>query len=204
MPPKETTTVTPQVCPGHAFAISNEYTITGRNKLSATLSQCEHQWIKGGQALILLGEASGWWRATGVQEYRSGTFSVRLAKTADGKGGRWMTERKLIIGTKSGEQRPTFICFGFFGGVFESNEGALAKVMDADLDASPANVSYCTNFHDGENEVEQSSTLSQFLADFPPLEVEDTAAWDVDEDHESTEVVDLGDAPRLAVLLSIS
>ena len=103
MPPKSPKAVTPPVCPDHVFAISYEFTITGRKKLSANMAQCAHQWIKGSQALVRLGEDSGWWRATNVQEYESGTFSVRLAKTGDGKGGRWMMERKLIVGNKGGK-----------------------------------------------------------------------------------------------------
>ncbi len=83
MPPKSPKAVTLPVCPDHVFAISHEFTITGRKKLSTNIAHCDHQWVKGSQALVRLGEESGWWRATHVQEYESGTFSVRLAKTGD-------------------------------------------------------------------------------------------------------------------------
>ena len=95
MPPKSPKAVTPPVCPDHVFAISYEFTITGRKKLSANMAQCAHQWIKGSQALVRLGEESGWWRATHVQEYDSGTFSVRLAKT--GPCGWAMTARACRV-----------------------------------------------------------------------------------------------------------
>ena len=206
MPPKSPKAVTPPVCPDYVFAISYEFTITGRKKLSANMAQCAHQWIKGSQALVRLGEDSGWWRATNVQEYESGTFSVRLAKTGDGKGGRWVMERKLIVGNKGGKDRPDFICFGFFGGIFESAQGLRVKVLDADLDSSPETVTYCANFTDGENEVEQSMGLSQFLADFPPLEVEDQIEWETEgaEQGDDEIVIDMRSAPRVAQLISMA
>jgi hypothetical protein len=205
MPPKAPKAVTLPVCPDHVFAVSSEFAITGREKISTTLSQCVQQWVKGGQALIRLGDESGWWRATKVQENDSGTFSVRVAKTAEGKNGRWILERKLIKGIQGGEKRPDFICFGFFSGEFESPSGLKAKVLDADLDSSPETVSFTTNFDDGENEVGQEMNLSQFLVDFPPLEVEDTVEWDFSntaENNSSTTVFDMGDAPLLSDLLS--
>ena len=91
-----------------------------------------------------------------------------------------MMERKLIVGNKGGKDRPDFICFGFFGGIFESAQGLRVMVLDADLDSSPETVTYCANFTDGENEVEQSMGLSQFLADCPPLEVEDQVEWETE------------------------
>ena len=206
MPPKSPKSVTLPVCPDHVFAISHEFTITGRKKLSTTMAHCEKQWVKGSQALVRLGEDSGWWRATHVQEYESGTFSVRLAKTGDGKGGRWIMERKLILGNKGGANRPEFICFGFFGGIFESAQGVRVKVLDADLDSAPETVTYCANFEDGENEVEQSMGLSQFLADFPPLEVDDQIDWETEgvERGDDEEVIDMRQTPLVAQLISLA
>ena len=69
-----------------------------------------------------------------VKQNSSETFSVRLAKNKEGDNGRWLLERKLLVGTQGGGHRASFICFGVVGGEFHSADGNAVRVLEVDFD----------------------------------------------------------------------
>ena len=96
MPPKKS--LPPLACPTYKFGVAHEFTVKGEWKISAILSQAQHQWLKAGAALVKMAEeeGNGWYIATEVKENDKGTFSVRLFKLSGSKEGRWLLERKLV------------------------------------------------------------------------------------------------------------